>query len=82
LIAPLKNKRDNQLSEQITVTRTPKDRNKIKSKNIKVSDEVHETIGNFGKTNEEYGDVVERILRHYLACPKVKEEKVKSQQLQ
>lgn len=55
-----------QLAESIVVPRPPKDKSKVKDKNIKVSANIHHILGEIGKTTEDYGDVVERVLLFYL----------------
>jgi hypothetical protein len=44
---------------------------KTKIKNIKVSPEVHKLIGKLGTTNEDYGDVVEKLARFYVERNKI-----------
>jgi len=38
---------------------------KPKNKNIKVTDDVHRQLGEIGRLTEDYGDVVERLLKFY-----------------
>ncbi|MDQ3977149.1 MAG: hypothetical protein M3264_11550 [Thermoproteota archaeon] len=38
---------------------------KKKDKNIKVTDEVHRELGQIGRLTEDYGDVVERLIKFY-----------------
>lgn len=73
LVEQFKNKGKNQLSVQV-VPRPPKDPSKVKSKNIKVSEECHRLIGSNGKVKEDFGDIVERAMRHYVSCPHIKDE--------
>jgi hypothetical protein len=71
LIARVKNKGTEQLSEtvKVEVTRPPKDPSKVKSKNIKVTEDCHKRLKeylyhqrpNWADVNE-VGDVVEVIL--------------------
>jgi hypothetical protein len=51
-----------------------KDRDKVKTKNVKVSEECHRLIGRMGFVYEDFGDVVFRTVKHYASCPCVKEE--------
>ena len=63
----LKNKERTQHSkqQQYEMVGRPKTGKKPKTKNIKVTEEVHKELGNIGKTTEDYGDVVERLIRYY-----------------
>lgn len=38
---------------------------KPKNKNIKVTEEVHQALGEIGRLTEDYGDVVERLIKFY-----------------
>jgi predicted CopG family antitoxin len=38
---------------------------KKKDKKIKVTDEVHHELGQIGRLTEDYGDVVERLIKFY-----------------
>lgn len=38
---------------------------KPKLKNVKVTDEVHQQLGEIGRLTEDYGDVVERLIKFY-----------------
>ncbi|MDQ4015851.1 MAG: hypothetical protein M3136_08835 [Thermoproteota archaeon] len=40
--------------------RPPKD--KVKNKNVKISELVHKRLGKLGSVSEDYDDVVERLL--------------------
>jgi hypothetical protein len=40
-------------------------RNKKKDKNLELSDEVHKELGQIGRLTEDYGDVVERLIKFY-----------------
>ena len=73
MVEQFKNKGKNHLSVQV-VPRPPKDPSKVKSKNIKVSEECHRLIGSNGKVKEDFGDIVERAMHHYVSCPHVKDE--------
>ena len=55
--------------------RPPKDKDKVKTKNVKVSEECHRLIGRMGFTYEDFGDVVFRVVKHYASCPRAKGEK-------
>ncbi|HYZ59006.1 MAG TPA: hypothetical protein VE544_05040 [Nitrososphaeraceae archaeon] len=70
MVERVKNKRTEQLSETVQeVTRPPKDPNKVKSKNVKVTEDCHKRLKeylyhqrpNWTDVNE-VGDVVEVIL--------------------
>jgi hypothetical protein len=69
LVERLKNKGTKQLSDTVQVPRPPKDPNKVKSKNIKVTEDCHRRLKdylyhqrpNWTEVNE-VGDVVEVIL--------------------
>jgi predicted CopG family antitoxin len=50
------------------VGRPPTDKKK-KDKNIKVTDEVHRELGQIGRLTEDYGDVVERLIKFYNEQP-------------
>jgi hypothetical protein len=62
----LKNKQTGQaqVAKYEMVGRPPTGKKK-KDKNIKVTDEVHKVLGEIGKLTEDYGDVVERLIRYY-----------------
>lgn len=40
---------------------------RVKIKNIKVDEETHKMIGKIGTTEEDYGDVVKRVAKDYVA---------------
>lgn len=57
-----KNYKKGQLGSAQALVRPPKDKSKVKSKNIKVSEDVHTRLSKMGSVSEEYGDIVERLL--------------------
>ncbi len=52
------------LRSEIMVGRPPTGKKK-KDKNIKVTEEVHKELGQIGRLTEDYGDVVERLIKFY-----------------
>ncbi|MDQ3971448.1 MAG: hypothetical protein M3278_05485 [Thermoproteota archaeon] len=57
------------------MARPPKDKDKVKTKNVKITEECHRLIGRMGFTYEDFGDVVFRAVKHYASCPRAKGEK-------
>jgi hypothetical protein len=51
--------------QQYEMVGRPPTGKKPKKKNIKVTDEVHHDLGIIGHLNEDYGDVVERLVKFY-----------------
>jgi hypothetical protein len=57
------------------LARPTKDKDKVKTKNVKITEECHRLIGRMGFTYEDFGDVVFRAVKHYASCPRAKGEK-------
>ncbi|HEU4443304.1 MAG TPA: hypothetical protein VFR94_01385 [Nitrososphaeraceae archaeon] len=57
--------------------RPPKDNDKVKTKNVKVSEECHRLIGRMGFVYEEFGEVVFRAMKHYMLLVHVLKKKKK-----
>ena len=60
-----KNKDPKQQEQAYEMVGRPPTGKKPKTKNIKVTDDVHEELGKIGRLTEDYGDVVERLLKFY-----------------
>jgi len=54
-----------QISQAYEMVGRPPTGKKPKTKNIKVTDEVHQELGKIGRLTEDYGDVVERLLKFW-----------------
>jgi hypothetical protein len=44
-----------------------------KTKNIKVTQDVHEQLGQIGHTTEDFGDVCDRLIREHYELEKIKQ---------
>lgn len=60
-----KNKEARHQPQQYEMVGRPPTGKKPKNKNIKVTDDVHRQLGEIGRLTEDYGDVVERLLKFY-----------------
>jgi hypothetical protein len=52
----------------------PKDKDKVKTHNVKLSAECHRLIGSMGTSLSDMGDVVFEAVKHYSTCPPVKKQ--------
>jgi hypothetical protein len=65
----LQKKKEQQAKEQEAMT-----------KQVKITDEVHKLLGNLGEFGETYGDIIERVTKHYASCPEARKEREKRRQ--